>query len=128
MAAMRPPLTSTSTGAESASESPSKMRTSSNRTAGGADAAPRGATSMGRAVWQAKSSAAAAASRLPDTNALSRREVELLPGLDQEGLVPGVLVAHGVRAILGRRVPVGDDALPQRGLAELRAPALRVAD
>ena len=43
----------------------------------------------------------------PDANAVRRREVERLARLHVERRVPGVEVAHGVGAVLGRRVAVG---------------------
>src|SRR4051812_20915391 len=64
----------------------------------------------------------------PDPHPLARREVQLLARLDGERVVPGVLVAHRIRPVFGRGVPVRDDALAQGGLADLLPPALRVAD
>src|SRR5690606_31985157 len=64
------------------------------------------------------------ARRSPDPHARIRREVELLPVFHVEGLVPGIEVAHGQRAVRSRRVPVADHPRAQRRLAHLAAPDL----
>src|SRR5438876_1681778 len=64
----------------------------------------------------------------PHADAVRRRQVEGLAGLDVEGLVPVVEVAHGVRAVLVGRVAVAEDLLAQGRLARLRPPRLREAD
>jgi hypothetical protein len=46
---------------------------------------------------------------LPDTNSLRRRQVERLPGVHLEGVVPRVEIAHGVGAVLIGRVAVDGD-------------------
>src|SRR5437899_424766 len=66
--------------------------------------------------------------RSPDPHAFGRRKVELVAGLDVEGGIPGVHVAHGVGAELGRRMAVGDRALAGGRLAGLGPPALRKGD
>src|SRR3989440_2129401 len=65
--------------------------------------------------------------RSPHAYAIRRREVQLLARFDAERVVPRIEVAHRVGAILGRGVAVGDDPLPQGGLADLVTPALREA-
>src|SRR4051812_25747475 len=64
---------------------------------------------------------------LPDAHSIGRREVQLLPRLDREGLVPRVHVADDRRALLGRRVRVGQQPLAEVRLAIVAAPHLRPA-
>src|SRR3984885_7320294 len=81
--------------------------------------------SCGRAAeGTVRVAAALRAPRSPHGHALGRRQVELLTGLHRERLVPGIEIAHGVGAVLGRGVPVGDHLLPQRRLADLALPGL----
>src|SRR5947208_9255558 len=62
--------------------------------------------------------------RSPYAYAIRGPEVQLLARFDAERVIPRVEVAHRVGAILGRGMAVGDDALPQGGLADLLTPAL----
>ena len=55
-----------------------------------------------------------AASGLPDLHPLLRIQIQLRVRLHLERLVPGVQVAHGLGAELGRGMHVGVDALAQR--------------
>jgi len=53
----------------------------------------------------------------PDANAVVGGEVEIFAGLDVEGFVPGIGVAHDVGAVLSGRVSVGEDLATERGFA-----------
>src|SRR5579871_23589 len=68
------------------------------------------------------------AARSPHPHPLRGREIELLPGPDAKGTVPGIEVANGVGAILIGGVSVGHDPLAQCRLADLLTPALREAE
>src|SRR3954447_15548685 len=62
---------------------------------------------------------------LPDAHSPGGIEIEFLPRLHAERLVPRVHVAHDVGALLGRGVRVGEQAPPQIRFAIVAAPDLR---
>src|SRR5829696_1201929 len=64
---------------------------------------------------------------LPDSDAIGRCEVQLLSRLHAERLIPGVHVARYVRALLGWRVRIGQQPLPEVRLAIVAPPHLRPA-
>src|SRR3712207_2656770 len=67
--------------------------------------------------------------RLPDPDALFRRDVERIAGLDVERTIPGVDVAERrERPDHARRVRTGGELLTQRVVAEHRAPHLRPSE
>src|SRR6476660_8717829 len=67
-------------------------------------------------------------SRLPYAHAIARSQIELLPGLDRERVVPRVEIARRIRAVLTGGVAVGDDLVALRRFAPLLAPRLGSAD
>ena len=62
--------------------------------------------------------------RLPDFDALLRRQIQLLALGHFEGRVPGVEIAHGLRAEAPGCVHIGEDCVAQRLVAVLSAPGL----
>src|SRR4051812_498200 len=64
----------------------------------------------------------------PHPHAIAGLQEQLLPRLHTEHPVPGVDVPHRIAPVLGRRMAVGDELLPQRRLAQLLAPALPERD
>ena len=61
--------------------------------------------------------------RSPDFHALVRRQVQLLARLHVERRIPGVEIAHGLRAELAGGMAVGRDPAAQRLVADLGAQA-----
>src|SRR5689334_25386501 len=68
-------------------------------------------------------------SRLPDVDALFRRQVKLVAGLNVECLVPGVDIPNdAVGPVLVGAMRVGQDLLAKRILAVLALPSLGITD
>src|SRR5436190_24384619 len=66
---------------------------------------------------------------LPDFYTIFRLQIELVAFLDPERLVPGVHVAQRqLAARSGRGVRIGEHLGPQRIVADLSAPGLRVGE
>jgi len=58
---------------------------------------------------------------------IAGRQIHRISGLDAEGTIPGIVVAHRPGSILAWRMSVRDDDLPQHCLAEFLPPNLREA-
>src|ERR1700761_1844220 len=61
---------------------------------------------------------------LPDFHAVGRRKIKQIALLDGEGVVPGIDIAHCLRAILARGVAIRQDLTAQRTVAPFHLPAL----
>src|ERR1700723_643024 len=68
-----------------------------------------------------------AGGRSPYLHPIAGRQIHRISGLDAEGAIPGLIVAHRPGSILARRMSVRDDDLPQHCLAEFLTPYLREA-
>ena len=62
--------------------------------------------------------------RLPDLHPVIGCQIKFLTRLYVERVIPSIDIAHGLCAEVGGCVPVGGEALPQGGIADLRAPRL----
>jgi hypothetical protein len=61
----------------------------------------------------------------PDSDAVWRGKIELVPWLDVENRIPCIEIAHGICAEFVGRMYVGHDLLPEHGGIRLRRVALR---
>src|SRR5206468_8605068 len=65
---------------------------------------------------------------LPDTHAIRRGQIQLLSSLHAKARIPRVHVADDVRALLRRRMRIGQQTLPKIGLTIIAPPNLRPAE
>src|SRR4051812_10906689 len=80
------------------------------------------------ALSQSERESNATTGALPNLHARLRRQVQLSSRLNIESLIPGVEVAHGVGAILIRRMTIRSQQDFEKLRAHLAAPTLRVSD